>query len=193
MTIGLTGGIGSGKSTVAKIFTVMGCHVLNSDEIAKQAYFLPEIKTQIVGLLGNDAYVNNHSLNKTFIADQLFKDVCMREKINAIIHPAVQQFFARYQRAHSTKVLVKETALLFEAGLSKEVDYTVVVTAPEDLRLARVMQRDTLNAEQVKARMMAQMPEDEKLALADFVIYNTNNTFLVPQVLQILLQIGMKT
>lgn len=185
MTIGLTGGIGSGKSTVAKVFALMGCKVLNSDELAKQSYFKPEVKPRIVALLGAEAYLSESQLNKAFIADKIFKDKNLLQQINAIIHPEVKKEFALYSKAHPQDIIIKETALLFEAGLAAEVDKRVVVVAPDDLRIQRVMLRDGVSAEQVKERMAVQMPQDKKIALSDFVIHNDEEQLVIPQVLKI--------
>ncbi len=185
MTIGLTGGIGSGKSTVARVFELMGCKVLNSDDLAKQSYFKPHIQSQIVALLGAEAYLSESQLNKSFIANKIFNDKNLLHKINAIIHPEVKKEFELYSKSHPQDIIVKETALLFEAGLAAEVDKRVVVVAPDDLRIRRVMLRDGLTAEQVKERMAAQMSQDKKIALSDFVIHNDEEQLVIPQVLKI--------
>ncbi|MEI6022091.1 MAG: dephospho-CoA kinase, partial [Bacteroidota bacterium] len=139
MTIGLTGGIGSGKSTVAKVFALMGCKVISSDELAKQSYFKPTVKKQIVALLGAEAYLSESQLNKAYIANQIFNNSNLLQQSNAIIHPEVKKEFQLFTQQHPQDLIIKETALLFEAGLAADVDKRVVVVAPDDLRIKRVV------------------------------------------------------
>ncbi len=182
MILGLTGGIGSGKSTVARVFELMGAAVFNSDEAAKQAYFIPQIKEKVIQLLGPEAYTSPHELNRAYIASLVFENKALLQQLNVIIHPAVKEAMKRFENANPNTLLVKETALLFEAGLQNEVDKILVVVAPDELRIQRCMQRDKQNREQVLARMAAQIRQEEKAAKADFVIYNDESQSVLKQV-----------
>lgn len=182
MILGLTGGIGSGKSTVARLFELMGAVVFNSDEVAKQCYFFPDVKEKVIALLGSQAYVSEQELNKGLIANLVFNNSELLKQLNAIIHPAVNKVMKSFEAAHQHKLIVKETALLFEAGLQNEVDKILVVIAPDELRIQRCMQRDKQSREQVLQRMAAQMKQEEKAAKADFIIHNNESLSLIKQV-----------
>src|ERR1035437_6180680 len=137
--LGLTGGIGSGKSTIAGIFKTLGVAVYNSDERAKELYFNTEIKKQVEDLLGKDAYLNKTTLNKKYISSKIFSDKIIFEKLNAIIHPAVGNDFEEFKKLHAQeKYIVKESALLIEAGLLKKIDKLLVVTSTDKLRIERI-------------------------------------------------------
>ena len=185
MIAGLTGNIGSGKSTVARVFEMLGCAVFYSDAVAKQVYFDPAIQKQVIGLLGTEAYLDANTLHKNFISQKIFSNTDLLQKLNAIIHPAVVEEFKRFAKQHAGKVILKETALLFEARLNKEVDKIVVVESPDALRIKRVMQRDGLTEEQVKGKMRSQLSQEEKIKHADFVIHNDEEALLIPQILEI--------
>lgn len=186
MTVGLTGGIGTGKSTVGKLFQVLGVPVYNSDDRAKEMYFLPEVKEKVIALLGNEAYQADGSLNRAYVSQKIFSDSSLLSKINGIIHPAVEKDFAAFKEEHkSHRYIIKETALLFETGLYKKVDKIILVMAPLEERLKRVMQRDKSSREDVLKRISHQMPDEEKQPISDFVIDNNETEGLIPQVLAI--------
>lgn len=186
MIVGLTGGIGTGKSTVAHVFEVMGVPVYNSDLRAKEMYFLPEIKTRVIALLGQDAYTTEGKLNRDFISKKIFADSALLSKINGIIHPAVEEDFNAFVKANQKyPYLIKETALLFETGIYKKVDKIILVMAPMELRLSRVQIRDGVNQDEIYKRIRHQMPDEEKQPISDFVVVNDENTGLIPQVLEI--------
>jgi dephospho-CoA kinase len=185
MIIGLTGGIGSGKSTVAKLFEVLGCLVFNSDQIAKEIYFDPAVKPKIINLLGPDAYFSETKINKTYISSKIFSDTNVLHQLNSIIHPAVIAKFNQFKIENPGKVLVKETALLFEAHLENEVDKIIMVASPDELRIKRVMERDGLTKEEVQHKIKSQLPQEEKIKKSDFVIYNNEEEFLTTQILTI--------
>ncbi len=190
MIIGLTGGIGSGKTTVGKLFETMGCIIYNSDERAKELYFNKEIKQQVIALLGKDSYINDFELNKTFIAQVIFSDKHKLQQLNAIIHPAVKQDFKSVVDKYSSETLViKETALLFEENIFKEIDVSILVTAPLELKKERVMKRSQLSIAEVEKRMLAQWTDEQKIPLATYVIKNDGNQALIPQVLAIIHQL----
>ena len=190
MIIGLTGGIGSGKTIVAKLFEMMGCVVYNSDERAKELYFNKDIKQQVITLLGKEAYINDVELNKSYIAEVIFSDKHKLQHLNAIIHPAVKQDFKLVISKYPIKTLIiKETALLFEENISKEVDISILVTAPVELKIERVMKRSNLSKTVVEKRMLAQWTDERKIPLATYVLTNDGKEALIPQVLAIIHQL----
>lgn len=189
--LGLTGGIGSGKSTVAGIFKTLGVPVYNSDERAKELYFNKEIKKQVEELLGSETYANSTTLNKKHISEKIFSDKDLLEKLNAIIHPAVGKDFLSFKKKHANKkYIVKESALLIEAKLLRTIDKLVVVTATDSVRKDRVKKRDGLSAAAVENIMAKQLPDTEKVKQADWVIENNETELLIPQVLKIHRELG---
>ncbi len=190
MVIGLTGGIGSGKSTVARLFEIIGCAVFYSDDIAKEIYFDKDVKAKVMTLLGAETYISEKEINKKHIGSKIFSDTALLHQLNAIIHPAVIKQFEIFKNKHADKIVVKETALLFEAKLESQVDKIVLVAAHDELRIARVMQRDGLSKEEVIKKMKAQLPQEEKILKSDFVIYNNEKEFLITQVLNIYNQLN---
>lgn len=183
MIIGLTGGIGSGKTTVAKIFETLGCIIYNTDEKAKQLYYHPSVKKQIIDLLGNDVYLTSGDINKLLIAQKVFSNKSLLHELNKIIHPAVSNDFIEFTSRYDKKdLIIKESALLFETNLHKTLDYTILVTAPLSIKIDRVIKRNNVSEEDVKKRMNTQLPDENKIPLANFVITNDNQTPLIPQV-----------
>jgi dephospho-CoA kinase len=183
MIIGLTGGIGSGKSTVAKLFETMGCAIYNSDDRAKALYFNPFIKKAIIHLLGDEAYVNETTIDKNFISKKVFSDTNLLHQLNDIIHPAVKQDFIAFKENFPPKTfIIKETALLFEASIYKDVDYSVLITAPLQLKIERVMKRNAVSIAEIEKRMQAQWTDEQKIPLANFIITNDDTSALIPQV-----------
>jgi dephospho-CoA kinase len=180
--VGLTGGIGSGKSTVARLFALMGCAVFNSDEAAKDAYTHEAVRKKVIGLLGSDAYHMNGALDRAYVSDRVFSDTTLLGKLNAIIHPEVGVTFGRFISEHKGEIIVKESALLFEANLTGSCDKIVVVEAPDEVRIRRVMERDGVSRDEVMKRMMSQLPQGAKIARADFVIHNGEREMVIPQV-----------
>lgn len=185
MTAGLTGGIGSGKSTVAKLFEIFGCAVFYSDDVAKNIYFEEPVKQQVKKLLGNSAYLSERLIDKTYISSKIFNNTDLLHQLNSIIHPAVGKKFEDFKKQHNNKIIIKETALLFEAKLEKQVEKIIVVASSDELRIKRVMQRDKLTKEDVLKKFKSQMPQEEKIKKADFVIYNNEEEFLITQVLEV--------
>lgn len=184
--LGLTGGIGSGKSTVAGIFRTLGVPVYDSDQRAKELYFLPEVRSQVEALLGKTAYKSATALNKPHIRSAIFADKNLREKINAIIHPAVKKDFELFKKQHKKeKYIVKESALLFEAGIAASVDKILLVTTSPELRKARLKKRDKLNEQEIEQVLLSQAPDKEKMKLSTWVIENNEQKLLIPQVLKI--------
>ena len=168
MVIGLTGGIGSGKSAIARLIAEHGYPVFDTDTEAKRLIVEdPELKKSMASLLGDDVY-DGATYRRNIAAKRIFADNSLREKVNKAVHPAV----ARAITQRSDKVLFVECAILFESGLDKLCDTTVAVTAPDELRIRRVMLRDNTDEEQVRARMKTQMSDKERSKAADIVICN---------------------
>ncbi|MDH7448275.1 dephospho-CoA kinase [Aquimarina sp. 2201CG14-23] len=171
--VGLTGGIGSGKSTVAKMFKKLGASIYIADDEAKKLMNEDDdVKKQILQLLGKESYVSGE-LNRPFIADKVFNDKSLLEKLNAIVHPAVANHFITWKQKQKGAYVIKEAAILFENSGYKQCDYTILVTAPEETRIERVLKRDHTTRTQVLARLKNQWLDSKKIPLADFVIINT--------------------
>ncbi|WP_088341335.1 dephospho-CoA kinase [Robiginitalea sediminis] len=172
MRVGLTGGIGSGKSTVAAFFEDLGIPVYNSD--AKAKALMAEDKTlqkEIIGLLGEEAFTEGLP-NREYIASQVFPDPERLGALNALVHPAVRKDFDRWAGEQQTPYVIQEAAILFETGGYRNMDHTILVTAPEQERIRRVMQRDGAAEAAVRVRMERQWDDARKAALADFVVHN---------------------
>jgi dephospho-CoA kinase len=187
LKIGLTGGIGSGKSTVARIFEVLGIPVYYADDRAKQLMASdPELIRAITGLFGDGAYDAEGRLNRSWIAQRVFSDPPLLKQLESLVHPAVFADGDRWFEAQSgSPYAIKEAALLFESGGYKALDKVVVVAAPLALRIQRVVSRDKTTPEEVEARIRRQMPEEEKVRLADFVILNDGEHSLIRQVMAV--------
>lgn len=170
--VGLTGGIGSGKSTVAKMFEKLGVPVYIADDEAKKLMNKDMgIRKKIIRLLGEDAYANKE-LNRPYIADIVFNETSKLEKLNTIVHPAVAQHFDSWKSLQDSIYVIKEAAILFENEGHKQCDYTILVSAPSEIRINRVLKRDDSTQAQVRSRMNNQWEDTKKIPLADFVIYN---------------------
>ena len=170
--VGLTGGIGSGKTTVAKMFASFGIPIYNSDEEAKKlADTLENIRGQLLDLLGDETYKNS-KLDRKFMANKIFNDKQLLQKVNAIIHPEVGKHFQKWAAAQHSPYVIKEAAILFESGSHVFCDVVIMVTAPEQERIKRVMERDGVSEKDVKARMDNQWSDAKKIELSDFVIEN---------------------
>jgi len=183
LKIGITGGIGSGKSTICRIFEVMGIPVYYADDRAKWLMnHLPELKAEIIKEFGEETY-NEKGLDRAYLAKIVFKNKERLKALEALVHPQVFKDGERWYKEHSNSpYTLRENALMFETGSYKQMDKTITVFAPVDIRIQRVMARDNTTKEAIEARMSKQMPEDEKLKLADFVIKNDNKTSLIRQV-----------
>lgn len=186
MIVGLTGGIGSGKTTVARLLETMGCVLYNSDDRARELYFEAEVKAQVITLLGTLSYFEHGGLNKAYISEQVFSNRELLQKLNAIIHPAVKKDFTTFTERHAGKIILKESAILFETGIYKELEATILVTAPLEQKISRVMKRNAITQEEVEKRMQAQWTDEQKIPLADYVISNADNEALIPQALTLL-------
>ncbi|MFD0792313.1 dephospho-CoA kinase [Mucilaginibacter litoreus] len=185
--IGITGNIGSGKTTVCKVFEVLGIPVFYSDLHAKLV--MVEDKELVAGIkqaFGNEAYAADQSLNRKHIADIVFNNQQQLEKLNALVHPAVFRAFDKWViQQKNTPYVLKETAILFESGSYKMCDRNILVSAPLENRVQRVMQRDGVTAQEVINRDSRQLSEEKKLTMADDVIINDDTQLVIPQVLRL--------
>lgn len=186
MIVGLTGGIGSGKTTVARLLETMGCVLYNSDDRAKELYSDPGVKAEVIALLGSEAYSENGSLNKAHISGKVFSDKALLQQLNGIIHPAVKKDFEQFTKRFPKRIIIKESAILFETGIYKDLEATILVTAPLQEKILRVMTRNAITKEEVEKRMQAQWTDEQKIPLADHVIGNADNQALIPQALELL-------
>src|SRR5690606_7631593 len=186
LKVGITGGIGTGKSFVSKIFKTMGIPFYNADLEAKLIMVKDNnIRMALVKAFGPETYFEDGSLNRVYLSKQVFDNSQRLEVLNNIVHPAVIQAGVDWSNAQNGPYSLKEAALLYESGSYKKLDYTILVTAPEELRIARVMKRDKVSREEVLNRIQKQMPEEEKLKFADFVIHNDEQQPLLPQIINI--------
>ncbi|WP_397362513.1 dephospho-CoA kinase [Olleya sp. R77988] len=173
-TVGLTGGIGSGKTTVANFFKKLDIPVYIADVEAKALMNRSKvIKRKLIQLFGDQAYINN-SLNKPFIASQIFSNKELLQKMNAIVHPKVARHFEKWVKKQTSKYVISEAAIIFENGSYKKYDYIITVVAPENVRIKRVIQRDDSSKEKVKAIMNNQWSDKQKIERSNFVITNTD-------------------
>ncbi|AVM56723.1 dephospho-CoA kinase [Bacteroides heparinolyticus] len=185
--IGITGGIGSGKSIVSHLLQVMGIPVYISDAEAKRLICSdPFIRKGLQALLGKDIYSGN-TLNKQLLASYLFASPEHAQIINGIIHPRVKENFRQWVHHQiNTWVVGIESAILVEAGFTDEVDVVVMIYAPEELRISRAIRRDTSSRELIEKRIQSQMNDEKKREYADFVIINDDKTPLIPQILNLM-------
>lgn len=183
---GLTGNIGSGKSVVASVFENLGIPVYHSDEKAKLFLDDPEIIIELKKTFGSAIINEAGKVDRKNLASAVFSDSSNLELLNRIIHPCVISDFGFWLNSHSSfPYVVMESAILFETGFSDIFDKIIIVSAPESLRIERVMKRDCCTEDDVKTRAKKQMPEAENVRKADFVIYNDGTELLIPQVLKI--------
>lgn len=189
MNICITGGVGAGKSVVSKCIQVLGYPVFNSDVEAKLILSEDQsAREEIINHFGRAAY-NGKVLNRTYLADIVFKDESARGIINQIVHPRVRQKFADYSEVQSSPLVFNEAAILFETGAYKSFDKSILVTASEETRIQRVMERDNASREQVMERMNAQWSDEQKRKLADFEIVNDANQPILIQIEKIINQL----
>ena len=172
--LGLTGGIGSGKTTVAKMFEALGVPVYNADQSAKMLMqSSQDLKDKIKQLLGEDAYTENR-LNKAFISEKIFNNKALLSQINALVHPEVARDFNSWLTLQTSVYVIKEVAILFETAAEDQFDYILTVTAPEAIRIQRIIERDQIALTKIKAVISNQLQDSEKTVKSDFVILNTD-------------------
>lgn len=185
LKIGLTGGIGSGKSTVAKIFEVLGVPVYYADDAAKELMNTdPQLIEAIKKIFGADAY-QAEKLNRSYLASIVFADEKKLETLNALIHPATINASNAWMEKQSAPYIIKEAALLFESDAYKYLDAVIGVSSPLPQRIKRVMERDNTSEDEILKRINRQMNEEEKLKRCQFIIHNDESTLLIPQVIEL--------
>lgn len=184
--VGLTGGIGSGKSIVSQMFKILNIPVYNSDIRAKALYTESEdVRQAVIELFGEEAYQTDGKLNRNFIGQRVFSNSEILQKLNSIIHPAVAEDFERWISNQKSPYIIKEAAILFESGANRSMDKIIGVSAPLELRISRVISRDGSTRDQVLARIQKQMAQDELIERCDYHITNDGQKLLIPQILQI--------
>ncbi len=184
LKIGITGSIGAGKSTVAGIFKVLGVPVFDADATAKNILNSdPVLRDQVAATFGSETYKNG-LLDRKYLATLVFNNPSQLAKLNALVHPATIAAADKWASGYTNRpYIIKEAALLFEAGTNVGLDYIIGVTAPEELRIARVMARDQVSRVEVLSRMQHQLDDTEKMKRCNFVIDNNEKALLIPQVL----------
>ncbi len=185
LKIGLTGGIGSGKSLVAQMFALLGIPVLHADDTAKYLMEHDEtLKRQIAAAFGNEVYENGR-LNRPFLASIVFNNPARLEQLNGLVHPATIAYGNKWAAQQQAPYTLKEAAIFFESGSYKEMDKMVGVYAPYQMRLQRAMQRDHVSEADIKKRMEQQLNEEEKMSRCDYIIRNDETISLIEQVLEL--------
>jgi dephospho-CoA kinase len=187
LKIGITGCIGSGKSLVTKIFAQLGVPVYDADSRAK--YLMnhsEELRSQLIELLGEQAYTEDGHLNRSFVAGAVFENTILLNKLNGLIHPAVFHDFDKWITEHAQATyIIKEAALMFETDSYKQLDQIITVTAPQKLRIERVVKRDRVSESDVLKRMNNQLSQEEKLSRSQYEVINDESVLLIPQVLSL--------
>ena len=184
--IGITGGIGSGKSTVCKVFEHLGIPVFEADSVAKKLVNSnKEIRKSLIHLYGEGIYNENNCIDRKKLANIIFNDKIELEKVNAIIHPHVRNEFNRWEKNQKTKYTIHEAAILFESGFYKMMDFTILVTAPENERIKRICKRENIEPNVVKERINRQWKDDKRRKLATVEIKNDNKELIIPQIVKI--------
>jgi dephospho-CoA kinase len=180
--IGITGGIGSGKSYIAKIIEQMGFPIYNSDSRSKELTLSNKvIREGLISLFGEDVYINSE-LNKKLIASKIFTDDILRKKVNTLIHPIVREDFYEWSLRQESRIVFNEAAILFETGAYRNLDSTILVCAPLELKIKRVTERENCSRESVTIRMDKQWPDEKKVQLSDYVIVNDEQSPILNQI-----------
>lgn len=187
LIVGITGGIGSGKSTVCRIFQLLGVPVFEADAVAKNLYNSnPEIKSGLIRLFGKDIYTTNDQLDRKKLASIIFTNEIHLAQVNELVHPVVRKEFKSWLKLYkNAPYIIHEAAILFESGFYKLMDYTLLVTAPEKQRVARVVARDGVSEQMVRERMQKQWSEEKKQLLASKILVNDNKNLMIPEIIQI--------
>jgi dephospho-CoA kinase len=185
LRLGLTGGIGSGKSTVAQIFEVLGIPVYYADIAAKKIMSEDkELRSAITNIFGEQAYENN-ILNRKYISSIVFSDPAKLQQLNALVHPATKKNAETWMQQQTSPYAIHEAALIFEAKVSDRLDLVLGVSSPLELRIKRAMERDKVSREEVLKRMAQQLDEELKMSKCDYVLLNDEQQLLIPQVLEL--------
>lgn len=186
LKIGITGGIGSGKTIVCEIFKLLGVPVFQADFVAgKLINSDAVIRSELISRYGNDIYQTDRKVNREKLAGIIFNDDAELEKVNKIIHPFVRNEFMNWVKYQEAEYVIHEAAILFESGFYKMMDAAILVTAPEEMRIERVIKRNGLTRENVVSRIAKQWPDSEKRKFATFELINDNKSLLIPQIIEI--------
>ena len=186
LTIGITGGIGSGKSTVCQIFKILGIPVFEADLVAKNLINSNiEIKNGLIQLFGGEIYGSDNRINRKKLANLIFNDDNLLQKVNRLVHPAVGNEFTNWMKTQDSEYIIHEAAILFESGFYKMMDYTILVSAPEEMRIDRVIKRENITPEMVRGRLAKQWTDEEKRKLTTLELVNDNKKLIIPQILEI--------
>lgn len=187
LSIGITGGIGSGKTTVCRLFEQLGVPVYYSDDRAKWLMnYEPKVKLSLIKAFGKNTFSEDGRLDRAYLASIVFKDKDKLAQLNQIVHPAVFEDANAWSKDYQDRAyILREAALFFETGSHKQMDQMIMVYAPEEMRIDRVVKRDQTDRNQVMARIKNQLSDEEKIAKSDHIIYNDGSQLLIPQVLQL--------
>lgn len=190
LKIGITGGIGSGKTTVCRIFELLEVPVYYADDRAKKLYNEDgRLQEDLKSTFGYEIFDQHNKLNKAKLADIVFNNPSALAQLNKLVHPAVRRDFTRWMQTQDAFYVIQEAALLVETGSYQNLDYLITLTTPLETRIQRIVQRDYTTREKVQERMNNQLNEEEKVAKSDFTITNDGRTLLIPQVLEVHYQI----
>ncbi len=186
IVIGITGGIGSGKSVVCAAFSALGISVYDADSEAKKLYDLPEVAEAVKNIFGSQYFSENGELDRKKFAGLVFNDDTALQKVNALIHPYIKKNFRNWKKEHANEpFVIKEAAILFESGTNKSCDKIITVTAPVEMRIQRVLRRDSRGRDEIEKIIQRQWSDEEKIKRSDFVIVNDETRLVLPQVLRI--------
>ena len=186
LTVGITGGIGSGKSIICEIFRLLNVPVFEADlEAKKLIHSNSVIKAGLIDLFGEAIYTSDGSVDRKELAKLIFNDENQLDKVNELVHPIVRGEFKNWLEKQSAPYIIHEAAILFESGFYQMMDYTILVSAPEDVRIERVSKRDKITPEQVKERIQKQWTDEQKRKLATLEIKNDNKELIIPQLIEI--------
>lgn len=185
LKVGIAGGIGSGKTVVCQIFSTLGIPIYNADSETKQLYFTNhQLQSKLIEAFGREFYLTPNDLNKSFVRG-LLNEQKTRELLNSIVHPVVFKHFENWVQLQTSPYVIKEAAILFESGADKTVDLVLGVIADSEIRINRVVQRDSMLRESVQKIMDLQLSNEELISKCDFVIYNNGSESIIEQVLKI--------
>jgi dephospho-CoA kinase len=183
--VGITGGIGSGKSTVCRLFEILGAPVFSADTVAKTMLNSDQkLKKGIQSLFGDEIYLPDGNLDRKRLASIIFAHPGSLQQVNELVHPVVRKEFYRWMEKYKqSDYVIHEAAILFESGFYRLMDFTILVSATEEQRISRVMKRDGISEETVRERMRNQWSDDKKAEMADLILKNDNRKFLIPEIL----------
>lgn len=186
LKIGVTGGIGSGKSTICKFFEVIGIPVFTADSEARTMMNKSSaVRNRLIAVFGKDIYLPEGALDRKKLAQLIFKSPELLEKVNAIVHPEVRKCFFNWLVKQNTPYVVYEAAILFETGFYTMMDFNILVTAPEEERIKRIMAREKTTVKDINDRIARQWSDEQKTGLANYVINNNNKELIIPQLVEL--------